>query len=395
MPSHKNLNSNFHILYLKSFKILKKNSYHMNIRFLTNLKCFNCNTKRLPELETTGRIILPNSILSKIAYLEYDQDIMLFQIRNETNKTEVCAGVLTFTMPEGEVCTPAWMMESLGCNDNDDVVVSFVTLPVATKIVLQPYSKNFDLNRGLNIGVILEYYLCSYPCLTEGTVISIKFNYRIFRFKILKTEPTNCVKIHKSDVECDIVPSIYNYSHCWNEQDSDSSDDDDIPLPIEKIGHTLRGRIVKSIEIPKPKHSTFIQRENERIHNPKIVQKKNIDDEILPPKPQPKKTNVFFSGKGRTLASKPNTRIHYYYLEFEKCKTNNMPYIVSALNNKKLIEKARNSTNPNPYQKPNIVQNKFFQGKGRFIHERKELNQLVLLNINPICVIVGKRIDSI
>lgn len=371
----------------------------MIIRFSTNLKCFNSNTKRKPELEATGRIILPNSILNIISGLEYEQDIMLFRIRNEEEETEVYAGVINFTMPEGEICTPTWMMDFLRCNDNDNVTVSFVTLPVATKIVLQPYSRIYNAIKYLDLQSILEYNLRRYPCLTQGAVISIEFNSRVYLFKILKTEPTNGVKIYQSNVDCDIVPSIYNFLHHWNEPDSDSSDDDSI-LPIEKVGYTIRGNKVKSIETPKPIHSTLFQRENDRIHNPKLVQK-NIDDynnEILPPKPpQPQKTNPYFSGKSQTIKRHRDTGIHYYYLELEKSTKKNIPVIASKPINKKLIEKAKNSTNPNPYKKPNIVQQNicpnFFQGNGRYINERQELNQPISLHINPICCILGKVIE--
>ncbi|KAK8890190.1 hypothetical protein M9Y10_034960 [Tritrichomonas musculus] len=280
----------------------------MNIRFSDTYRCFSSATAGKPELEETDRILLPDDALNSIYQAGYDNNhgIMLFCIRNIHRGTEVYAGVENFTMPQGQVCLPYWIMEFLQCNDNDLVNISLTTLPRATRALFQPLDSSF-----FNIPspkVVLEYTLRTHPCLTQGTIIIIKFNNKSYRLKVLKTEPASAVQAFKADIICDFATPMNEFKHHWNEPDTDSSDEE--LAPIVKKGQTISGKVVEETETPKPLHSTYAQRENDRLHGNVFRTKEIVQgQEILPPKPREKSSKKedkvdYFDGQGHIVKKK-------------------------------------------------------------------------------------------
>lgn len=278
------------------------------IHFADTYRCLSSAAMGRPDLEEGGRILLPDDALNSIYSAGYDNSsgIMLFCIRNVNRGTEAYAGVENFTMPQGQVCLPYWLMEFLQCKDSDIVNVSLTRLPQATKAVFQPLSSIFY--QIPNPGVVLEFTLRAHPCLTQGTIIIIKFNNRVYKLKVLKTEPKAAVQIFKNDVVCEFAPAIDEFKHHWNEPDIDSSDEEFVPQV--KKGKTLNGKEVEIVETPKPIHSTFAQRENDRLHGNVFRTKEIVQgQEILPPKP-PEKSNSkenktkYLEGQGHIIKKK-------------------------------------------------------------------------------------------
>lgn len=246
------------------------------------------------DLEKTGRILLPESILNAIM-TRYDRppEVMIFSIRNQKAGIACFAGVQEFKTQQGHVCMPFWMMDYLRINEGDPVIINLTTLPTATRALFQPQDSNFL--KLPNTKVILEYTLRSHPCLTQGTIINIYFNNKVYKLKVLKTEPQRAVQILRADVVCDFATPVNEFDHKWNQSDTDSSDDEESRRV--RIAHTIGGQ--KYIEKPKPIRSTLAQREKERRTKPDLVGVKRFEagEEILPPKPKEAKRKVSIENK--------------------------------------------------------------------------------------------------
>ncbi|KAH0789535.1 ubiquitin fusion degradation protein [Histomonas meleagridis] len=252
--------------------------------FNDNFRC-KCVLSIRPELEQSARILLPESVLDTIMQRNQHISVMFFAIRNTALGISVYAGVDSFTAQQGTVFIPFWMMEYLQVNEDNTVRVSLTSLVPATRALFQPQDDAF-LNLP-NPRVILEYSLRQHPCLTQGTILNIEFNNKIYRLKVLKTEPKSAVQILHADVICDFATPVNQFDHKWNEPDTDSSDEE-LNQKVQ-VGRTLRGETFTTK--PTPIHSTFEKREAERRRGNKFTVTRIEDGrEILPPKPKEKKT---------------------------------------------------------------------------------------------------------
>ena len=255
-----------------------------------------------PDLEETGQIRLPEAVLTAVMQGDNVPAVMLFEIRNPRLGAVVYAGVRDFTTPPGQCCVPYWMMEYLQISEGDVVMLTLTTLPTATRALFQPQDKKFlDIP---NPKVVLEYTLRKYPCLTQGTMLKINFNKKIYHLKVLKTEPGKAVATLRADVICDFATPVSDFDHDWLKSDTDSSDDGEAHKPI--MGRTTKGDTI--VEQPKPMRSTFAQREKDRRTKQNVAGVTRIEAgrEILPPKPKEavhkkKKEETMFTGQGRLL----------------------------------------------------------------------------------------------
>lgn len=274
--------------------------------FSDTFTCNSCGYCDELALDETGLILLPEDVLNTIAQQnETIPPVMLFCIKNIRHGTELYAGVKSFTMAQGRVCLPYWMMEFLQCSENDRVNISLVYLPKATRALFQPLDSNFfDIP---NTKVVLEFKLRQYPVLTQGTVLQLVFNDKVYKLKVLKLEPSNAVQTIHADVVCDFATPVTEFTHHWNDPDTDSSDDEAAKPTVIK-GHLLKGKTIERVEEPKPLHSTFASREEERLHGHVFRTKEIVaGQEILPPKPKEKmkeKKVDFFQGGGHILNPK-------------------------------------------------------------------------------------------
>ncbi|OHT10315.1 ubiquitin fusion degradation protein [Tritrichomonas foetus] len=271
-------------------------------QFTDNFRCHSSAYYNKPELEQTGRILLPDSALNDIYQRNINvPEVMLFSIRNTRLGIVVYAGVESFTTHPGQACVPYWMMEYLQVNEGEIVQITLTTLPTATRALFQPQDSTFF--NIPNPKVVLEFTLRRHPCLTQGTMIPINFNNKSYKLKVLKTEPNRAVQIHRADVICDFATPVSEFDHHWNESDTDSSDDEET-VRIRK-GKTLTGKVFE--EHPKPLHSTYAQREYDRLHGNVFKTTEIVaGQEILPPKPREKEMKGkakkdMFAGQGHVL----------------------------------------------------------------------------------------------
>jgi hypothetical protein len=270
--------------------------------FKDTLRAFSPAIYEDPDLEYTGRILLPEVALNAGA-MTVDNQGALFSLRNPRLGNEVYAGVKSFTTRPGHVCMPHWMIQFLQIQDSDTVEVTWLSdankPPRATRAVFQPPDESFFTLRDPKS--VLEANLDAHPCLTQGTLLRLRADGRDYTIKVLRTEPRRAVTIRKTDVECDFATPISQFRHSWNEPDTDSSDDE-LPQPL--IVRTVSGRIKR--EMPAPLHSTYAQREKERGERKFVPGVTVFEDgkEILPPKPREKaekKRDCFRGPYSRTM----------------------------------------------------------------------------------------------
>ena len=76
-----------------------------------------------------------------------------------------------------------------------------------------------EFNELPNVRVILEHSLRNHTCLTQGTLIPIEFNNKIYELKILKVEPEKSVCIVHADVITDFARPASEFEHHWGEEE--------------------------------------------------------------------------------------------------------------------------------------------------------------------------------
>lgn len=96
-------------------------------------------------------------------------------------------------------------MHNLLLEEGDIVQIESVSLPVATFSKFQPQSPDFlDIT---NPKAVLENALRNFACLTNGDLIAIKYNSKIYELCVLETKPGNAVSI----IECDMNVSVNSF----------------------------------------------------------------------------------------------------------------------------------------------------------------------------------------
>lgn len=95
------------------------------------------------------------------------------------------------------------MMHNLLLEEGDIIQIESVSLPVATFSKFQPQSPDFlDIT---NPKAVLENALRNFACLTNGDLIAIKYNSKVYELCVLETRPGNAVTI----IECDMNVSFH------------------------------------------------------------------------------------------------------------------------------------------------------------------------------------------
>lgn len=94
---------------------------------------------------------------------------MTFRLVNPQLKKKTYCGVLEFVAEEGTCYLPYWMMENLLVGEEDEIIITSVSLQKGTYVSLQPHQTAFiDLS---NPKAILEIELTNYACLMQGDTI--------------------------------------------------------------------------------------------------------------------------------------------------------------------------------------------------------------------------------
>ncbi|KAJ3057772.1 ubiquitin fusion degradation protein [Rhizoclosmatium hyalinum] len=165
-----------------------------------------------------------------VAVLTHAPDPMLFEITNEQHKERHShAGVLEFIADEGKAYLPQWvrfsptcfgylqyqqynpfkqqMMQTLLIEEGSLARIKNVSLPLGQFVKLQPQSVDF-----LEITdpkAVLEKAIGQFACLTQGDIITIKYNSTLYDILIMESKPGGKgISVIETDLEVDFAPPV-------------------------------------------------------------------------------------------------------------------------------------------------------------------------------------------
>ncbi|KAJ3010255.1 UNVERIFIED_CONTAM: ubiquitin fusion degradation protein [Siphonaria sp. JEL0065] len=154
-----------------------------------------------------GKILLPPSALAKLSTLNIAYP-MLFEITNEQYKDKNShAGVLEFIAEEGKAFLPQWMMSTLLIEEGSLVRIKNTSLPLGKFVKLQPQSVDFlDIS---DPKAVLEKAIGQFSCLTQGDIITIKYNAQLYDILIMESKPGGKgISVIETDLEVDFAPPL-------------------------------------------------------------------------------------------------------------------------------------------------------------------------------------------
>lgn len=119
---------------------------------------------------------------------------------------------LDFRSPENYIFLPRWLMITLGLKANDLVDVSFVRIKLASLVVLQPLTLDWDvmISKGnRNPQTVLEHEVNKYSSLTAGSIIYIEVDGLELPLLVKETFAeggisVKGVRVQDSDIKVDI-----------------------------------------------------------------------------------------------------------------------------------------------------------------------------------------------
>ncbi|KAG5018068.1 hypothetical protein JHK87_013923 [Glycine soja] len=156
--------------------------YQGTSSFEQTFRCYSASFIEKPEIENGDKIIVPPSVLDRLAFLRIDYP-MMFKLRNGAS-----------------------MMQNMLLQEGDTVRLKYVSLPRGTFVKLQPQTKDFfDIS---NPKAILETTLRKFSCLTTGDTIMVTYNNKKYYLDVIETKPANAISIIETDCEVDFAPSL-------------------------------------------------------------------------------------------------------------------------------------------------------------------------------------------
>ncbi|KAK7462006.1 hypothetical protein BaRGS_00037524 [Batillaria attramentaria] len=232
--------------------------------FSTTYRCYSVTMLGDREdVERGGKIIMPPSALDQLTRLNI-QYPMLFKLTNKQTRRETHCGVLEFVADEGRIYIPYWMMRNLLLDEGGLVQVENVSLSVATFAKFQPQSPDFlDIT---NPKAVLENALRNFACLSQGDVVAIKYNDKVYELCVLETKPGKAVSIIECDMNVDFAAPV-GYQEPQRQTQTDegkneadgqpmeTDEDDDSFRPFIGQGNRLDGKKKGTESSPQPQSS--------------------------------------------------------------------------------------------------------------------------------------------
>lgn len=122
---------------------------------------------------------------------------------------------LDFRSPENYIFLPKWMMRDLNLKTNDLVDVSLVRIKLASLVVFQPLSLDWDklMEEHKDPKALLEHEINKYASLTTGSTIYINIKGKEYPLYVKETQAEGGVKVQgvrvqDSDIRTDIDRSV-------------------------------------------------------------------------------------------------------------------------------------------------------------------------------------------
>eukprot|EP00698_Gefionella_okellyi_P000603 TRINITY_DN1052_c0_g1_i1.p2 TRINITY_DN1052_c0_g1~~TRINITY_DN1052_c0_g1_i1.p2 ORF type:complete len:250 (+),score=62.15 TRINITY_DN1052_c0_g1_i1:280-1029(+) len=139
---------------------------------------------------------MPPSALHQLEMMEAEYP-MTFEITGPSGQVSHC-GVYEFTASDQTAFMPFWIMQNIGAQEGDPVRIRYVRLPKGTYIRLQAQHVDFlDIS---NPRAVLEKELRGFAALTQGDLISIRYNEREYKLRVVETRPAEAISTTDTDL---------------------------------------------------------------------------------------------------------------------------------------------------------------------------------------------------
>jgi ubiquitin-protein ligase len=196
----------------RSFRVPTANNFTQNMFvFSTEFSKSIVQSSKLQQIDRGNKVILSPAVAEKIFSSQEFQLPLIFEIKSLRGQRVYC-GVSEFTAPDGNIIVPQFMMKDLFLTEGTKVQVRSVVLPMATRLKIQPHSKQFyEIQDHKSV---LEKALFNFSCLTEGQTIPITDSNtnKTYLIEVVETLPDRAVSIMTDhgylDVEIDFIPAV-------------------------------------------------------------------------------------------------------------------------------------------------------------------------------------------
>lgn len=174
--------------------------------FEERFRCLSMKQYKHPHPQSGDKIIMPPSSLSQIVSLPMKYPL-LFKIQSCSNTDKIShCGVLEFDADEGFVHMPEWMMQNLGIEAGEDIVLSSADLPKGLHMKLQPHLTAFT--NIANPRAVLEKTLRNFTCLSKGDTFLIEYNEVEYYIDVVEVMPGDAVTLIDTDCTVEFEPPL-------------------------------------------------------------------------------------------------------------------------------------------------------------------------------------------
>jgi len=165
--------------------------------FEEHFRCYSMAMAGRPDLEKGGKILLPQSALTRLTQMHVQYPMMFrLAVPGPGGRATHC-GVQEFSSEEGRAYLPHWMMANLGLVEGAAVLLRNCTLPKARFVKIRPHSVDFlELK---NPRAMLEGILRGYAALTVGDVICMHYAGTTYEFDVLEARPAVSCRSGRGD----------------------------------------------------------------------------------------------------------------------------------------------------------------------------------------------------
>lgn len=165
-----------------------------------NIFTFPCVSFEFMNIQNqqTDKIIVPDTLLVEWLFNEPNLldggKLIQLQLTNPINGNKTHCGILEFK-DYPNIIMPNWMMTNLGLREGDNLDFQKVVLPLATVVVFQPETPDFNKDIKNPEEVLAENLSHNFSCLTVGDRIPIIFDGKEYIVNVVRLEPQPAVSL--------------------------------------------------------------------------------------------------------------------------------------------------------------------------------------------------------
>ena len=162
--------------------------------------------------QQTDKIIVPDTMLVEWLFKEPNLleggNLIQLELTNPINGKKTHCGILEFK-EYPNIIMPNWMMNNLGLREGDNVDFTKVVLPLATLVVFQPETPDFNRYIKNPEEVFADNLSHNFSCLTVGDRVPIYYQEKQYIINVVRLEPQPAVSlINPATMEMEAVLEI-------------------------------------------------------------------------------------------------------------------------------------------------------------------------------------------